>query len=35
MTTELMTTTPHPGDRGPAAPLPLGGLSLTAPARCG
>jgi hypothetical protein len=35
MTTELMTTTPHPGDRGPTAPLPLGGLPLTAPAHRG
>ena len=35
MTTELMTTTPHPGGRGPAATLSLGGRCLTAPARRG
>jgi hypothetical protein len=35
MTTELIPTTPHPGDRGPAAPPSLGGLPLTAPARRG
>jgi hypothetical protein len=35
MTTEFMTTTPHPGGRGPAAPPSPGGRFPTAPARRG
>ncbi len=35
MTTALMTTTPSPGDRRPAAPPSLGGRFLTTPAHCG